>query len=393
LKEVLLADKNIPPPQGDRPDFPGKVRLALPENIYAVAGMECNIYFDNVVVAINPANYVFDASCPAQRKERDDPGKGMALSERWTWTPKPEEAGDYSIQIEVVDESNAVVARGRSLVHVVPADAGSGKAISLLCIGDSITHALNSYTGHLLELCKSPGNPRLRLIGGNQPDPARPENCHEGYGGWSAERFVTQGSAIPGDHTRRGSPFLYPDAKGSPRLDFARYCREFSEGKAPDFATIFLGGNDVFFDTDQTIDATVEQVLGFYDKLIEMVLDFDGKTQVGILPQIPSPVEQNVFGISYGCMKTRWQHKRNQRWLAEGILARYQGREKERIWVVPVDINLDCAHGYPTVSGPWNVHSDQAGSRQSNAHPVTSGQRQVADALFAWLKAVLASRR
>ena len=67
------------------------------------------------------------------------------------------------------------------------------------------------------------------------------ENRHEGYGGWTTEHFATYYSETVRKGTARGSPFLYPDAKGNPLLDFSRYLQETNQGKAPDVVTIFLG--------------------------------------------------------------------------------------------------------------------------------------------------------
>src|SRR4051812_19520624 len=52
------------------------VRMALPPEVFATVGIECNIYFDNVVLMLNPANFSIDVKC----------AKGRQQSERWTWT-------------------------------------------------------------------------------------------------------------------------------------------------------------------------------------------------------------------------------------------------------------------------------------------------------------------
>jgi hypothetical protein len=100
------------------PALAGPVRLILPPIIYAVPGIEANLYLDNVVLVLNRSNYAFDVICD----------KGILLAERWTFTPQPKDVGEYPIEVAVRDKSNTVIARARSLVRVVPKDrAREGK--------------------------------------------------------------------------------------------------------------------------------------------------------------------------------------------------------------------------------------------------------------------------
>src|SRR5207302_7235029 len=129
-----------------------------------------------------------------------------------------------------------------------------GKPISLLCIGDSLTHA-SIYPQRVLTLCEKPGNPKLTFVGSHTLPNVSDKVRHEGYGGWTALRFATHATGTPrtGDYAQRASPFLYPGTDGKPTLDFAAYCRDVNEGRFPDFVTIFLGPNDIFSLNDATL--------------------------------------------------------------------------------------------------------------------------------------------
>ena len=68
------------------------VKLLLPKKIYASPGIECNIYFDNIVTVINPANYVFEVNCETGRND----------AKRWRFTPRKEDAGTYKWSLRVI---------------------------------------------------------------------------------------------------------------------------------------------------------------------------------------------------------------------------------------------------------------------------------------------------
>lgn len=104
--------------------------------------LETNLYFENAVLVLNPANYAFDVIC----------AKGRQQVDRWTLKPLVADAGVHDLTLEVRDQSHTVVARGKTRLRVVPADAGADGSLSLLLIGDSLTHA-SVYPQHLLQLC------------------------------------------------------------------------------------------------------------------------------------------------------------------------------------------------------------------------------------------------
>jgi lysophospholipase L1-like esterase len=360
---------------------PGPVRLALPEMLYAVPGVEANVYFDNVVLVLNPANYAFDVSC----------AKGAQQVERWTFTPKPEDVGDFPFVLEVRDGTNAIIARGQSTLHVVAADAGAVKPVSTLLIGDSLTHA-SVYSQQLLDRCGQDGNPTLTLIGTHCPSDESGKNRHEGYGGWTAARFATHytGAARTANYKERGSPFIYEDPDGAKKLDFARYCEETNGGKAPDCVTIFLGCNDTFSANDESIESTIDGMLGHMDTLVAMVRGLSAETKIGLIVPVPPAGTQDAFAANYRSGQTRWQYKRNQHRVVERMLEQYGPREAEGITIIPAYVSLDCLHNYAASTGPWNAHTAATGPRLNNGvHPSAEGYRQIGDSVYAWLKALL----
>lgn len=356
----------------------GPVRLVLPPVIPAVPGVEANLYFENVVIVVNPANYVFDVDCE----------KGTQQAERWTFTPKPEDAGSYALKVRVIDQNNAVIAEADSTVQVVPAGTGKDKSLTYLAIGDSLTHA-SVYTQTLLDLCAAPDTPELKLVGSHMPK-GDPLNRHEGYGGWTAERFATHYTGAPREgvfHTW-GSPFVYKTGDNPPEIDFGRYCADYNGGVSPNFVTIFLGCNDVFHAVDDNLESTIDDILKNMDLLIGMIHAQDSTTRVGLIAPVPPAGTQDAFGANYNNGQTRWQYLKNQHRLLERMVAAYGGREAEGLSLIPAYINLDCHHNYPANEGPANARDTGSISRLNNGvHPNDAGYQQIGDSIYAWMLA------
>ncbi len=361
---------------------PGRVRLLLPPVIYAVPKIEANLYFDNVVLVLNRDNYTFDVICD----------KGVQLAERWTFTPELTDVGEYPIEVVVRDETNAVLARGRSKVRVVPFEQKVEGITSLLLVGASLTD-YSIYPQQLLDLDKKDGYMMLRLIGSRGANNAPPtgELRHEGYSGWSAEAFVTlHGPLSRSGYYKRpetGSPFVYETSPGQYQLDFARYCKEFNRGEGPDAITIQLTPNDVFSATDETIEGRVEKMVGFYDTLIKEFHKVRADTRVGVLLVVPPSRSQDGFRNYTGAgRQTRWQYRRNFHRALERLVQEYGGRESEHTYLVPVYVNFDTEHHYPTKTATANARASENMARVENGtHPSPEGYQQIADSIYCWL--------
>ena len=355
-----------------------RIRLQLPKTIYATTGIEMNVYFENVALTLNSANYAFDVIC----------AKGTQQIKRWTLMPAAGEYGTFPFQLEVRDETNALIARAESRLQITPAGENPEREISLLCIGDSLT-AGGVYTGRLLLLSESRKEMKLKLIGSRGTG----TNRHEGYGGWTAQRHATlyTGRAREGENNGIGSPFIYKADDAPPVLDFAQYCKDVNEGKAPDFVTVLLGCNDTFSSTDETIEARIDTMLKYYDTLIQMIHHVRKDTRIGALILVPPAATQDAFGSNYQSGQTRWQYRRNQHRVMERMQKQFTGREKENVWLVPANLNLDCENNYPQGQTIRNANTDSKVIRQSNGvHPAAPGYYQIGDSIYCWMLAMMA---
>jgi len=371
-----------------KPDLPN-LRLLPPAEIPAVPGREVNLYFDNVILYPRADLLLYDVDCP----------RGSQQQERWTWTPKaddPKDVGSFPLTLRITDLAGNPLAEGTTTIHVYPADAGAGKTLSALIVGDSLTNA-SVYPDEIYNLMQGESNPQFTMLGSVVPNKDKPGVKHEGYGGWTARGFATMWGPEPinAQGRRARSPFLFEqDGKGV--LDFQKYCDEQNGGKGPDIITILLGCNDTFNARPDNLEASVGSFLTHLDTLVTEFRRVRADTKIALISLLPPAASQDASGRVVGCGQTRWQYRRNVQRVIERTMAQYGGREAEHLFVVPAYVNLDCVHNYPVTEGPANARASGPGAtliRQNNdVHPAASGYRQLADSLYCWMKAVLATQ-
>jgi lysophospholipase L1-like esterase len=356
---VLTAEAK----QGESPE------LTLPESFYAVPGVEMSVYFDNVVLTQNPRNNQFEVTCDI----------GQTDDRRWKVTPRKQHVGKHDFSLTVKDSAGRQLATASSTLHVVPADAGSTRSIRLLIVGDSLTHA-TVYPNEIARLLSRPGNPQWTMLGTHKTKQAETGVAHEGYGGWTWQRFASHYEPNPdGTYRKRSSPFVYPNGAEKPHLDVSRYVKEECDGKPPDFVIIMLGINDCFSappDDPQGIDSRIEAMFGHAKKLLKAIRQAAPRAEIGICLTTPPNSRESAFQANYQERYHRWGWKRIQHRLVQRQIEYFGSQQSKKQFLVPTELNLDPVAGYP----------------DNNAvHPNTSGYRQIGASIFAWLKSRLAT--
>ena len=328
------------------------VRLTMPPVVYAVEGEELAIYYSNIMNSDTSDVSVFDADITVNTVN------ATADSNRWYFTPASSEVGAHVMSVSVRDNQGRLLATVTNQLYVAPGDSLNSEALTLLIVGDSLTSA-GKYPLRLATLLNQPGNPVWEMQGQNS---AGGGAYHEGYGGYTWYRFV---------NSMTDSPFVY-DVDGG--LDFERYLNENESGKKPDIITINLGINDTFNGSTSsldTIDIKIDTMFIHATTLLDEFRTVCPDAEIGIGITTPANSRPDAFYINYGDSNRIWRWKHIQRRLDERLIAEYQGREDEKIYIIPSHLNLDNFNGFP----------------YNNAvHPNTTGYNQMGDSFYAWLK-------
>ena len=341
------------------------LQLTLPPVIYGVPEVELGLYYDNVVLTETPEAYQFKVTCDVGAQEE----------KRWVVTPTAAQVGDHPLSV-AVSQDGKQLGECSSILRISPADAGAGRKITLLIVGDSLTHA-TYYPTRIGQLLSLPGNPAWTMLGTNEGRNPGPGVRHEGWGGWTWNRFATHHERNPdGTYKKMSSPMVFLDADGKPQLDLERYFTEKCGGQKPDYVTFLLGINDCFSASPDDPDPRIDTMFTNADLLLDAFREVCPDAQLGICLTTPPNSRQSGFTANYKDRYPRWGWKRIQHRLVQRELEKFEGREAENFFIVPTEINLDPVAGYPENNG---------------VHPVKVGYDQIGDSIYAWLKARFAA--
>ena len=335
----------------------------LPAKIYGVVGKEINIYFDNVINDTD-SKYQFKITCTIGKTQND------------RWYAVPTSAGNFPLNLKVYKEFNLV---SESSTTIVIKDLGVGNGVSkkALFIGDSTTNA-GVITQELLNILGADVMD-LTLLGSRGASP----NLHEGYPGWKANDFVNNA-------TSGGMTNAFWDGE---KFNFANYMVQ-NGYTTVDYVNINLGINDMFsYGYENTsVDAINQQitvVLSQYQTMIDSIKSFDTTIKIGIMITIPPAYTQDAFAVAYNNGPTRFGNKMTNFMWVKALIKYFVGKEAQGIYIVPINVNIDTKHNFPTETVPANARSGVMVVRQNNGvHPAEGGYYQIADVIYYWLKSL-----
>lgn len=350
-------------------------QLTLPPAWQGVPGVPISLYFDNIVLSEHPENFRFEVKCDL----------GTCEARRWTVTPATKDEGDHPMEVIVRDAQNNLLERAKTTLRIAPVDAGAGRQLRLLIVGDSLTHA-TKYPNEIARLLGTPGNPEWTMLGTHKPAPAAPGVAHEGYGGWTWAAFLTKFDPKPPEVTagplakKSTSPFVFADAGGKGVLDIPRYLKQNCGNQPPDVVMFLLGINDCFGanpDDPAAMDKTINTALDHADKLIAAFHQAAPKAVFAVGLTTPPNSREEGFEASYHGKYHRWGWKRIQHRLVQRMLERFGDRQRDNIHLVPTELNLDPVDGYPNNNG---------------VHPNAGGYAQIGASFYSWLKVWMAGK-
>jgi lysophospholipase L1-like esterase len=346
------------------------LRLTLPAEMYAVVGVEMSVYFDNIVLAQTPEEFRFEFGCDV----------GTVEARRWRVLPTARDVGRHKLTVTVSDSAGKELEQATSILNVVPADAGVGRKVNILIVGDSLTHA-TAWPNEVARLLGNDGNPQWRMLGTHRPSSVAKGVAHEGYGGWTWQRFVSKYEPEPdGTYRKRSSPFVFLGEDDKPKLDVARYFDEHFDGERPDVVFFLLGINDCFGanpDDPKAIDARIDLMMNQADLLLADFRKAAPDADLAICVTTPPNARESGFEANYKGRYHRWGWKRIQHRLVERLLAKFERKSDvpsdvaQHFFVVPTQLNIDPVDGYPENNG---------------VHPNGFGYRQIGVSVYSWLK-------
>ena len=72
------------------------------------------------------------------------------------------------------------------------------------------------------------------------------------------------------------------------------------------------------------------------------------------------------------------------------MVERYSDCEDDNLYLIPVNVNLDCVNGFPLREYPVNARSTAKEQRvYDGSHLSPEGYRQYGDAIYGWIKSCL----
>lgn len=335
MSTVRLEEENSPTTsEPEHKDLKEDFEIVLPSIIYALAGQELSIYFDNIINE-KDINYDFDVDCSIGGQFEN------------YFRVVADTIGTYPITITVYKE-NIKLAVVTSNIIVTADTVGSGVNRNVLFIGDSTTangictqKLLNNFDFDVMD---------ITLIGTQGSIP----NVHEGRSGWTVNQYYTD----------KTSPFVFDGI-----FDFSQYMT--MNGLAePDYVIINLGINDTFsFTDDKLLNVQISKMIFQYQGIIDSIKSHKADIKIGLAVTIPPNYSQDAFGKDYGNGQTRWRYKRNNFIWIKSLIDEFDKLQANNIYLIPINTNLDTRY-----MGDGAVH------------PNENGYQQIADTYWYWLK-------
>jgi len=372
-----------------------KPSFFMPEKLYAVAGVPCNVYYARLLDSYTPQNYMLEGISPV----------GHAYETCWSFTPKAEDAGkSFPLVLNAWSDADGLVASATTTVVVAqaPTEAQKARKITMGLLSASSTNC--RYQDQIYVRMREAGFAAYTPVGSRTP-PGKPGDTafhvpHDGYGGFAWEDFRVRYAMTvdeidniqseaereqlksfgvklaPGNEWRKGllkSPLVRP-VNGKRTVDVQAWFDKVNGGEAPDYIFITLGGNGVWAQRPDTKPGVVEKQVEDAKLLLPYLRKAAPKTVIVITTAAGGSFDQDSYGNNYGAIQHCMMTHRATLDYDRAMQKLCEESGDPLLVFAPVSHGTDPYGAYPR------------GRARGNAlHATLEGGKQFGDTIFAWL--------
>ena len=333
------------------------IEILCPDTIYAVVGLEANLYWDSLIQCGDINNVIVEVE-----------GNGLNLGNRWSYTPSA--AGSFSITIRVRDLAYRLLAAKTVTVTAVAYAVGSATTINAIHLGDSmidndyhLTHLQSNMTG---------SNITYNVLG------SRPHS--EGRGGWTSTQYLTlqENGGVT-------NAFFNPITE---KFDFNYYMTEQGYSDV-DVVWIFLGTNDIKGQTQFAgIEGATNITIKNLNEIIASIHDYDSDIKIVINTAGIGAHDQYPYAKMYNDNRIKQNlHRYGIQVQVSKMIKAFSDREDENIYLCLTGSSLDNVNGFPTTTTIAAARISKPVTYQSDCyHPSSEGYYQFADCEYAFIR-------
>ena len=320
-------------------------KIITPPKIYGVSNKEVVLYLDNIT-PLKLDNYLI-------RKVR---GTGDLKSRNRIIYNINTTGWSDKTTLEIYKDNGKKIKDLEIPFKIVGNSTNADVTKKCLFIGDSFI-ANGSITSELVNLFANDVM-NIELLGTKGSG----TNKHEGRAGWSSYDYVATSS-----FNNSTNAFLN---NGS--FDFNYYITQNSID-TPDWIILQVGINDTWRPMNGTT------TIGNLQTIINSIKSFDSNIKVGIGLVCPPYLGEYGLNNSYDHLK-----RVN---INETIINTFKDKESENVFIVPINVNLDCIYNFNMTTTTINSRNTETIKKCSDdTHPANSGYYQISDSYYCFLK-------
>lgn len=386
----------------------------LPDVVYATPGLECSVYYKNIIKSVVPQNFSYQTSSKV----------GTARLARWHWTPEAKDAGTTNALVIRAWNDDGVVACLTTRVVVAELPKDVKKKVVFALFADSLTNS--GYQRTIYEDMMSAGCSNFVSVGTRPAPPNFKDKWipHEGIPGYTCSAFlnycqVTEDELANAVGTpqyelykalgkpkkiEKGydrefvrSPLIKNGEKGpvfgpdgKPVVDIQQWMDRVNGGEPPDIVMVQLGVNDVIWlkGEEESLRKQIRVcVMPWYRKFLATLQAKMPKTRFVFTTQ-PIGADQDAFGENYHAGWNEIQHRKIMFALNQEIERFVKECADPRVELLNVAQAVDPFYGFHHWKHPVSAREKEVKDRATNAvHVSKSGGDQMADAMAAWILA------